>query len=349
MLESMESTLVSLKNGGDFDESKIPELEKLALDKENVQFSHHSKIGGAIPVEGMRHSYSANFAVHCGLPFFNFESNQNNLGKYYPGAYCLGDILKDNGYENVFVMGENPFKNKYVNIFRDHGNFTLKGYDFDINNKELYDPETYIIYDMYLYQYAKEFLKNNNNFPFFLQLNTYDTHLLKSKCKLCDPIRNPGKYMVDACASRQVDDFVNFVKNQHFYHNTTIFIVGDHLKMLEQPKLRYAERSTYDVFINSRKKPINMKNRQFTTFDYYPTILTAIGAEYKGNAAGIGRDLFSKAKTVSEQIGFDNLRSKIKHQSKWYEANIAHASSDDEINIQCELEWTEEPYDFSCL
>ena len=41
-LESMESSLVSQKNGGTFKESRIPELEKLALD--NLNFSNTEKL-----------------------------------------------------------------------------------------------------------------------------------------------------------------------------------------------------------------------------------------------------------------------------------------------------------------
>ena len=49
---------------------------------------------------------------------------------------------------------------------------------------------------------------------------------------LCQDEHPGNQYAnVMSCASRQVVDFVNWLKAQPFYENTTIVIVGDHLTM----------------------------------------------------------------------------------------------------------------------
>ena len=56
----------------------------------------------------------------------------------------------------------------------------------------------------------------------------------------------------------------------------------------------------------------NAKNREFTTLDMFPTTLAAIGCKIEGNRLGLGTNLFSSERTLSEQLGMDYLNAAVK-------------------------------------
>lgn len=102
-LESMETTNFTKENGGIMDKSYTPNLEKLAL--ENTNFSNTSSIGGAIAANNSGWTIAALVAQTSGIPLKVFYGNQyRDFGESLPGVYNLGDILKDNGYNNYFLL-----------------------------------------------------------------------------------------------------------------------------------------------------------------------------------------------------------------------------------------------------
>lgn len=119
---------------------------------------------------------------------------------------------------------------------------------------------------------------------------------------------------VYACSSKQVMEFVNWVKEQDFYKDTTIILLGDHYTMQNSYFNGYDndKRSIYNVFINSGKKISNNKNRVFTNYDMYPTILSSIGASIEDNKLGFGVDLYSGKETLAESKGLEYLESELK-------------------------------------
>ena len=84
-------------------------------------------------------------------------------------------------------------------------------------------------------------------------------------------------------SSKQVAAFVNWVKSQPFYENTTIIISGDHLGMQtsyydEKIGGTNYQRTIYNTFINPAISTNHSKNRQFTTFDMYPSTFGGAGS-----------------------------------------------------------------------
>lgn len=75
-----------------------------------------------------------------------------------------------------------------------------------------------------------------------------------------------------------VNEFINWVQQQPFYENTTIVISGDHLSIdkdyFNDISDKY-QRTVFNEIINSPIQAEYTKNRQFTTFDLYPTTLVA--------------------------------------------------------------------------
>ena len=58
--------------------------------------------------------------------------------------------------------------------------------------------------------------------------------------------------------------------------------------------------------------------RKFTTLDFFPTIVAALGAQIEGERLGLGTNLFSGEKTLSEKYGYDYLFQEIRKQSATY-------------------------------
>ena len=77
-------------------------------------------------------------------------------------------------------------------------------------------------------------------------------------------------------------------------------------------------RTVYNAFINVPYNNINNKNRVFTTMDMFPTTLGALGASIDGDRLGLGTNLFSNKKTISEEIGINNLNAELKKNSNYY-------------------------------
>ena len=82
-------------------------------------------------------------------------------------------------------------------------------------------------------------------------------------------------------------------------------------------------RSVYNVFINSAVDTDCNKNREFTTFDYYPTTLASLGVKIDGDKLGLGTNLFSCKATLSEEYGNDYIDERLKEKSLFYDECIA--------------------------
>lgn len=115
-----------------------------------------------------------------------------------------------------------------------------------------------------------------------------------------------------------------WIQEQPFYEDTTIVLAGDHLTMdvdycLEVDNGQQYERKDYVAFINSAKTVESEKKRTYTTFDLFPTTLSALGAEIEGGRLGLGTDLFSDTETLIERFGYEEFNIKLKGNSKFME------------------------------
>lgn len=101
---------------------------------------------------------------------------------------------------------------------------------------------------------------------------------------------------VIACADALLNEFIEWVQAQDFYKNTTIVIIGDHLRsdtcIFEG--VAQSDRRVYNCFINPAMSVDNdaKYNRIFTSLDLFPTILASMGYKIEGNRLGLGVNLF---------------------------------------------------------
>ena len=128
--------------------------------------------------------------------------------------------------------------------------------------------------------------------------------------------------MVIDCSSSRVSEFIDWIKEQPFYENTTIILSGDHLTMdsdfCENIDEDY-QRSTYNAILNSPILPVHEKNRIFTTMDMFPTTLASLGAVIDGDRLGLGTNLFSDKPTLAEELGFDELNRQLSMGSRFFD------------------------------
>ena len=330
-LESMENTFFSAEENGALEYDAMPELYALA--DENTNFSESGIVGGCRPSSGASWTTGALVAQSAGIPLKLPNSvNGNDYGKYsdfLPGVITINDILRENGYYQAFMLGSDKTFGGKSSFYYQHGVDDIFDYYSALEDGAI--EEGYFVWwgmeDQKLYEYAKEKLteiSNRGGEPFALTLLTVDTHFEDGYlCSQCPEGYADQYETVYACASRQLNDFVNWLKEQSFYDNTVVVVSGDHCSMDTEYMIKkvgdYYERHIYNCFINSAVEPINEKHRCFTQYDMFPTTLAAMGVEIKGDRLGLGTNLFSEQMTLAEKYGFDEFNSLIQMKSKMYE------------------------------
>lgn len=346
-LESMETTYASKEEGGAFEENCIPELTKLA--QENEDFSgEESGLNGGYVMSGATWTMGALFAQTSGLPL-KISIGLNNMDtqeSFFPGIITLGDILDGEGYKQIFMIGSDATFGGRKLYFSEHGNYEIWDYNTAKENgkisKDYYEWWGYE--DRKLFAYAKEKLTElaEENEPFNLTLLTADTHFPDGyKCDLCKNEFGGNQYAnVMACSSRQVSQFIDWVKKQPFYENTTIVLVGDHLTMdddfCEGIEDSYQRRVLLS-YINAAVEPLVETKREYTAMDQFPTTLAALGVTIAGERLGLGTNLFSTEQTVIEKYGIDVVKEELNKRSGFME-KIANVDAERESTVMKERE-----------
>lgn len=336
-LESMETTFLSKNLGGALDYNVIPELYSLA--KENVNFSSTNGVGGCMQISGATWTIGAMVAQTAGVPLkLPIDGNSyGDFSQFLPGITSITDILHNNGYYQMFLVGSDASFGGRSNYFSQHGVDEICDYYTAISDgiiEDGYENGWWGMEDKYVWEYAKEKLSelSQKDEPFSFFTLTTDTHHIGGyTCSLCDDKYEESYENAYACASKQLYDFIGWLKKQDFYENTTIVITGDHCSMdaeyMERNVSSDYERRIYNCFINSAVEPQKEKECVFSQFDMFPTTLAAIGAEIDGNRLGLGVNLFSGEQTLAEKYGFDELYDLVALKSKMYDNVFLYAKT----------------------
>ena len=329
ILESMEVTYADQQNGGYFKTSRIPELTALA--KEGESFSGDSEhINGQIPLFGTTWTMGAVFGLTAGLPLKVNGIGRDSMSSqrhFFQNVTTLGDILHDNGYENVVMKGSDmTFAGARV-FFTDHGNFTSIDYGYCVKNGLI--PKDYYVWwgfeDKKLFEIAKEQITKlaAGDKPFNFTFFTNDTHMEDGYLSDFCPNKFSDKYSnVIRCTSLQVAEFISWLKLQPFYDNTTVVLVGDHLTMDSDYGSdidNSYERKAFVSILNSAINRSNQRSRVYSTFDLFPTILNSLGAHVKGDRLGLGVSLYSDQPTILERYGESFVNSNFAQRSIFME------------------------------
>ena len=334
-LESMENTFSDAGLTESLDENLIPELSK--LQNENVTFSSNGGKYGAYSYVGTGWTAAGMFSQTSGMPIktpLNFDFYGAD-GTYMPGTTSLGDILKKEGYNQTLLLGSDAgFAARDV-YFETHGNYEV--IDVYTLKEEGRIPEDYWewwgVEDIKLFDIAKEEITRlaAEGKPFNFTTLTTDTHCPGGYiCEECESILDDQYSNVLRCSSKHVYEFIDWLKEQSFYENTTIILAGDHLTMapafLDGIDESYI-RTTYNCIINAPIEPKHEAEREFGSFDMFPTTLAAMGVAIEGDRLALGTNLFSSEKTLTEIYGYDKLNEELSKSSDFYFESFYYATA----------------------
>ena len=329
-LESMETTYASRDEGGYQGVNYIPYLTQLA--KEEANFTETGKLGGFHNTAGSEWTMGSLFSTTAGIPF-SFPVSKNNMSEYdgfAKGTVTLYDVLEQNGYNQYFICGSNAEFGGRANYYRSHGDLTI--YDLYTAREEGYIAEDYFVWwgyeDFVLYDIAKDKILEaaQQEEPFNFVMLTVDTHFTDGYiCDLCGDEYGSIAANVVSCADRQIEEFMSWCKEQDFYEDTTIVVIGDHPRMdlaLVEGISDY-DRTTYATIVNAAVDHSYSRERVYTQLDIFPTVVYSLGFDIEGDRLGLGTNLFSQTPTLAEQLGFEELNTELQKGSDYYMPNFS--------------------------
>lgn len=334
-LESMETTYTSVADGGAQHANYMPYLTELA--KQNLSFSDKAEgLGGFHSPLGTGWTMAALLATTAGIPF-SFPLGENGHNKmsqhktFATGLTTLGDILEDKGYAQMFLCGSDGEFGGRMTYFEQHGNYEV--FDYFKAIEAGYIPSDYKVWwgyeDAILYEVAKSELTKmaSGDQPFNFTMLTLDTHHVDGYvCEICDDRWSNRLSNVVNCADKQLNDFIEWCREQPFYEDTVIIITGDHPRMDTTlvSEVDDYDRTIYNCFINAAVEPKGATTeRVYTSLDLFPTTLAAMGFEIEGDRLGLGVNMFSDKQTLAEQMGFEYLEGEISKFSSYYIRNFS--------------------------
>ena len=335
MLESMETTYLPQDLGGGSHANLIPELYDLAL--ANTNFSHNNGVGGFHATNGASWTIGSIVAQTAGIPLKTPEGIddwQNGYGKdgvFLPGITSITGILDDAGYHTTFLCGSDANFGGRKTYYTTHGMDRIC--DVYTARKDGIIPGDYFVWwgmeDLYLFEYARQELMSyaESAEPFALTMLTVDTHHIGGyQCAYCTDEYAETYEQSISCSSRQVLEFVEWMRNQPWWENTTVIITGDHLSMDNGYFQRNVDadyqRMVYNCILNAPVTTENTKNRTYCAVDLFPTTLAALGCTIEGNRLGLGTNLFSDTPTLAEEWGFERFNSELGKASDFYVENF---------------------------
>ncbi|MCW0952540.1 sulfatase-like hydrolase/transferase [Weissella ceti] len=244
----------------------------------------------------------------------------------------MGDLLKDQGYNQMVMFGSDADFGGLTTYYKTHGNYDI----FDVsyaraNGKIPVDYEEFWGFeDKKLYQYAKEEITKlaAKPEPFNFVMENADTHFPNGYVEegMAEPFDMQYANVIFH-SQAEVTKFVRWIQKQPFYKDTTIVLTGDHLSM-DKKFFRDFDpnynRTTFNLILNGESEHKNPEthNRQYASFDYFPTILSNMGVKIEGDRLGLGTDLMSNEKTLLERDGLEYFDSELERRSPFYDKNL---------------------------
>lgn len=304
-MESMETSYGDKKHGGFEDKSLIPNLTTLAMNGETFT-SDMTESWGAYSLPGSTCTAFATVAELSGMPFSVYEKANTNT---------LGTILSDGGYRQVYILGSDASFGGKKGFFENRGKYTVMDYTYMKEHGKLKSDEyeNWGYNDKKLFEFAEDEISTiaKTNDPFNVTILTSDTHT-PGYVYAETGVTGTERYKTSIRESdRQIWDFISWMKQQSFYKNTVIVLVGDHPSMMPIYKdVSAIKRTVYFTILNSDKIPERL-DRAFSTYDIFPTVLSALGIDTPSKKLGIGTDLYSGEDTIIEQYGLKYVMNEL--------------------------------------
>ena len=329
----METSYASVNSGGFFEESLIPNLERLANDKNNIHFTHKpEKLGGPKEMKRMSYTSGATYAILCGDYLGRPVGGSN---KYFrPELKYFTDILKENGYNLVAIYPTSYYSCNQGYLYLSH---SMKRTDL-IDSLIMKKTDDWIS-DYIMIDHAKKAIlrKYQENRPFMAIMMTMDTHFPGFHCKYCN---KTGNKLYDAirCSDQQISSFVEWVNSQSFYENTTIIIHRDHKYMGNKMNIdRNYDRRVFNLVINPKTQRTGKITKDYALFDMFPTLLSLAGAKIKGEKLGLGTNLLSNEPNLLNKYPFEYINKETTRENIWFNTFVLKRPPPGEIGFSLNL------------
>lgn len=334
--ESIESSYLSKELGGFMDENLMPNLTGLA--ETNIHFSDSETFGGWNQTYASSWSIAGIVNMENGVPL-KISMDGNSYGKegvFLPGITNIGDILEQEGYNQMVMLGSDASFAGRDTYFTEHGSYSI--FDVKEARKQGVIPEDYNVWwgfeDDKLYQFAKPELTRlyEQGQPFHFNMITADTHFPGGYVSEHIERKRDSQYAdVIAYSDAEIVSFIKWVQNQPFYENTTIVITGDHLSMDKTFFKEFSsdyQRRPFNLFINApfSRDEVKRTNRSFSPVDMFPTMISSLGVEIPGDRLGLGTDLFSGEQTLIERDGLETFNRELSKHSYFYDIEFLKKS-----------------------
>lgn len=298
-----------------FDNAAFPNLtpELGAIKNNSIDFTHTAQLPGTdYTIAGM-------VASQCGIPLFApFEGNASaSMSSFFPQNLCLGDILKNSGYENHFVQGANlRFAGKDV-FLKSHGFDHLVG--AEELKSQVADPAYRNDWGFYddtvldeVWKKYEELSKSGKRFSLFTL--TVDTHHPDGFIsRTCDRKRYEmdGKlnqsFSAVTCSQQHIAALIQKIQASPWYKDTVIVVSSDHLAMNNTAWKYLSKQDRNNLFFVLRgdKPQQDVSGLKRNTMDNGATVLDILGGD---NFIGLGRSSLS-GQSLSES--FLNMKEKV--------------------------------------
>lgn len=300
-----------------FDQQAFPGLApELSREKDNsIDFSQTEQLPGTdYTIAGM-------VASQCGIPLFApFDGNASaSLSSFYPQNICLGDILKNSGYENWFIQGADlRFAGKDTFLLS-HGFDAANMYGSQELKSRVADPNYRNNWGYYddtvmdeVFEKYEELSREQKRFALFTL--TVDTHhpdgFISRSCqrKSYSYDGKPNQsFSAVACSQEHVARLIERIKASPWFKNTIIVVTSDHLAMNNTAHQYLIKQPRHDLFmvIRGDQPQAEVLDSKRSTLDNGATVLDILGGD---NAIGLGRSGLSSTSLSTE---FDDMAKRV--------------------------------------
>ena len=279
---------------------------------------------GWTSIEGLRQYAGGGWTMagvvstQCGIPLMGklvaggsqiFQEIVDGPDHYLPGVDCLGDVLHDHGYRNVFLGGaDTTFAAK--NIFLDdHGYDRVKGLaDWQaLGLDDAHIRSDWGLSDARLMEHAKEEVSalhaesRRTGQPFNLTMLTLDTHEPAHPYDDCSVETAEEMESVYRCSMTAVAGFIDHMRAEGCLEDTAVVVMGDHLTQLGAATAFHGEladragRTIFNrIWVPGDAGQLSLRG-DVDQFSMYPTLLEVAGFSVADHRAGIGVSAFAPA------------------------------------------------------
>lgn len=254
--------------------------------------------------------------TQCGVPLRGLGAAAgggalNQLGgtvdTYLGEVTCLGDVLAEHGYTNVFLGGANAsFAAKDV-FLGSHGYSEVKDLpDWRAAGEPVNNFRSdWGLSDERLMAHAKDEIDElhaeaeRTGQPFNLSMLTLDTHEPVHIYDYCAVDTQSEVTSVFSCSMTQVAGFVDHMKEKGYLEDTAVVIMGDHLKHMgvneafHEELDDHANRTIFNRFWIPGEDQNSSLRPRVDQLNMFPTILEAAGLTLKDREAGLGVSAFT--------------------------------------------------------